>query len=327
MNLRLRRFHRLVFIICVISGTAFGQTQNCGCEDKPQIKVLAVVNGIKITKEDLSIETRTQVSLIQDTVVAARSQEVLRQINRLLIDTEAKRRGITAAQLIDLEVNGKVKQPTDKEAKAVYEEYRSRFAKDFKSVKNEIIAGLKTDREALRANEFGNALRAGAQITTSELPVTPPVNEADLDRVFATVNGVNITSRDVEQSLLPLIFRVQQQVYAFRKQDLDLKINDMLLEQEAKRLGISPQSLLNQNVKVRAPIVTEQQAREFYKNTNMRGDFKKVKFEIMQYLLEQEERKLSLAYAEQLRQAAAVQIYLTQPESPTLRQLCCNPVD
>ena len=155
------------------------------------------------------------------------------------------------------------------------------------------------------------------------------MNEADLERVFANVNGVNITSRDVEQSLLPLIFRVQQQVYAFRKQDLDLKINDMLLDQESKRLGTSPQSLINQNVKVRLPNITETQARAYYDEhkTRLAGAFSDLKVPIMQYLLEQEERKLFQAYADQLRKGAAVQIYLTEPQSPTLRQLCCNPVD
>ena len=90
---------------------------------------------------------------------------------------------------------------------------------------------------------------------------------------------------------------------------------------------MSPESLINQNVKGRVPIISDEQAREFYNKTKMREDFGKVKFQIMQYLFEQEQRKLSLTYADQLRQGAAVQIYLRQPESPTLRQLCCNPVD
>ena len=47
----------------------------------------------------------------------------------------------------------------------------------------------------------------------------------------------------------------------------------------------------------------------------------------MQYLQEQEAKKWFAAYAEELRKAAAVQIYLTAPTPPDLRQLCCNPVD
>ena len=305
------------------------QTPNCGCEDKPQITVLAVVNGIKITKQDLSIDTRTHVSLAQEAVILARNQEVRLQINKILLEAEAKRRGITKEKLLEIEVSAKITPPTEDDAKAFYERNKYRIAKDFKSLKNEIIKTLKTEREINRASEFTLALRAAAQVTISDQPVTPPANEADLERVFATVNGVSITSRDVEQSLLPLIFRVQQQVYAFRKQDLDLKINDMLLEAEAKRLGMSPRSVINQNVKLRVPIITSEQARAYYDEhkSKLQGSFNELKIPIMQYLLELEERKMFLAYAEQLRKSAAVQIYLTEPESPTLRQLCCNPVD
>lgn len=293
----------------------FSQAPDCGCEDKPQINVLAVVNGFKITKKDLSVDTQTQVTLAQDAVIVARSQELSRQINNLLLEAEAKRRGLTAAKLLELEVTAKITPPTGAEARELYERNKSRTSQDFKSVKNDIIARLRSERETLRAAEFANALRAGAKITVSNAPVTPPANEAELSRVFATVNGVNITSRDIEQALRPLIVRVQQQVYAIRKQDLDLRINDYLLDEEAKRLGTTPQALIDRNVKLKTPIVSEEQARAYYNENkkSLKGNFDDVKVQIMQYLTGQEERKLFLAYAEELRKGAAVQIYLNPP--------------
>ena len=293
----------------------FSQAPDCGCEDKPQINVLAVVNGFKITKKDLSVDTQTQVTLAQDAVIVARSQELSRQINNLLLEAEAKRRGLTAAKLLELEVTAKITPPTGAEARELYERNKSRTSQDFKSVKNDIIARLRSERETLRAAEFANALRAGAKITVSNAPVTPPANEAELSRVFATVNGVNITSRDIEQALRPLILRVQQQVYAIRKQDLDLRINDYLLDEEAKRLGTTPQALIDRNVKLKTPIVSEEQARAYYNENkkSLKGNFDDVKVQIMQYLTGQEERKLFLAYAEELRKGAAVQIYLNPP--------------
>ena len=160
------------------------QTPNCGCEDKPQITVLAVVNGIKITKQDLSIDTRTHVSLAQEAVILARNQEVRLQINKILLEAEAKRRGITKEKLLEIEVSAKITPPTEDDAKAFYERNKYRIAKDFKSLKNEIIKTLKTEREINRASEFTLALRAAAQVTISDQPVTPPANEADLERVF-----------------------------------------------------------------------------------------------------------------------------------------------
>lgn len=317
----------LLFLICVLSASsALAQTPNCGCEDHPEINVLAVVNGKKITKNDLSINIRTQVSLAQEEVITARSQAVNRMINDKLLEAEAKRRGLTAAQLLKQEVSAKIVQPTEDEARVIYEQ--KQINDDFKRVKHNIIAQLKSEREALRVAQFANSLRVGAQVNVSDdQPVTPPTSEEDLERIFATVNGVNITSRDVEQSLLPLIFDVQKRVYALRKQDVDLRINDLLLEEEAKRLGTTPRALLYQNV--RTSIVTDKEMREFHKRNKetLPGDYDDQKDRIVQLMLAQQLRNQIQAYSEQLRKGAAVQMYLTPPEQPNLRQLCCNPVD
>lgn len=311
----------MFYLLLLSSILAFAQNysgQDCGCEDKPQITVLAVVNGVKITKQDLSIDARTQVSLEQDKVIAARSHALNQHINHHLLEAEAKRRGLTRAQLLEFEVKSKIVEPTEEEAKAYYERNKNRGAPDFKHAKNEVFERMRSERETQRALQFANALRAGAQIQVSELPVTPPRTEADLARVFATVNGVGITSRDIEHGLRSTIHLVQQQVYNIRKQDLDLRINDLLLEHEAKRLETTPKALLDQYVRLRIPIITEEQARAYYEQhkSELKRDFDDLKVPIMQQLLALEERKLALAYADELRKGAAVQIYLTAPSPP-----------
>ncbi len=308
---------------------AIPQVPNCGCEQKPQLNVLAVINGVKITQRDLSIDTKTQISLAQDTVITARAQALNLQINKTLLEAEAKKRGLTTAKLLELEVTAKVIPPTEKEARAFYEQNKSRIGKSFSAVKNDILAQQRSERETVRANQFANQLRAGAQVSASNLLVTPPANEAELSRVFAVVNEMKITSQDIEQSLLPLIFRVQQQVYTLRKRDLDVRINDLLLEQEAKRLGTTPTALIDLNVRTKVPIVSEEQARAYYneQKSRLQGSFSELKGHIMQYLQEQEAQRWFATYAEELRKGAAVQIYLTVPSPPDLRQLCCNPVD
>jgi hypothetical protein len=318
------------WLLLTIASVVFAQIPpDCGCEQKPQINVLAVVNGVKITKKDLSIDTITQVNAVQDTVIMARSQALSQLVTKTVLDAEAKRRGLTVAKLLELELTAKVKEPTEADARAFYEENKTDRGRDYKSAKNEILAHLKSERQAARANEFANALRVAAQVSVAEQQVTPPANEAELARVFATVNGVNITSLDIEQSLLPLIFEVQKQVYAIRKRELDLKINDLLLEEEAKRLQTTPQALIYQNVRARMQIPTEEQARAFYEKNKAQfnAEFSKVKTQIFQYLLAEEQQKLVAAYSEQLRKGAAVQIYLTEPRPPNVRQLCCNPLD
>jgi hypothetical protein len=305
------------------------QTPDCGCEQKPQLTVLAVVNGVKITQRDLSIDARTQVSLAEETVIRTRAQELNRQINQMLFTAEARKRGLPKETLLVLEVKARVPEPTEAEARAFYEQNKNRIRRSFGDVKKDILDQMRIDRQNVRAVQYLNSLRAGAQIKASDLPVTPPENEADLARVFATVNGVNITSEDIEKELLPLIFMVQQEVYKIRKRDLDIRVNDLLLEQEAKRLGTTPKALVDLHVRTRAHIVSEDQARAYYKEqkANFKGKFSEHKFQIMQFLQGQESEKSLAAYAEELRKGAAVQVYLTPPTQPDLRQLCCNPVD
>ena len=318
------------WLIFLLVSTVFGQTPNCGCEQKPLLNVLAVVNGVKIRQDDLSVDTRTQVSLLQETVISARAGELDRQINQMLLEAEAKRRSLTTSMIVVLEVKARVVPPTEEDARTFYEQNRKRFGQSsFSDVKKDILTQLRTDRENVRAYQFLNGLRAGARITGANSQVTPPASASDLERVFATVNGVNITSSDIETSLLPLIFMVQQKVYELRKRDLDLRINDLLLDQEAKRLGTSTAALVNLNVKTKMRIVTEDQARALYEEHKAKfpGKFSENKFRIMLLLQAQEEQKQFLAYAEELRKGAAVQVYLTAPAQPDLRQLCCNPVD
>lgn len=315
-------------VVSLLLFISFSQAPACGCEQKPEINVLAVVNGVKIKRSDLSIDAQTQVSIAQDTVILARSRQLELKINDVLVEAEAKRRGITTAKLLEFEVTSKITPPTEADAKEFYERNKNR-GQSFSSVKNNILAQLRAEREAARARQFANSLRALAKIAIADQPVTPPTNEAELSRVFANVNGVDITSSDIETSLLPLIFQVQQQVYALRKRDLDLRITEILLEQEAKRLGTTTQALIYQNVNTKVPIVTEQQARALY-NANkaqLNRDFSDVKIMLMQYLMELERLKVLSAYAEQLRSESAVQVYLTEPKPPNLRELCCNLVD
>jgi hypothetical protein len=50
---------KLLFVLLVMFAmsaplAAQNQVSDCGCEDKPLPEILGVVNGVKITKQDLS---------------------------------------------------------------------------------------------------------------------------------------------------------------------------------------------------------------------------------------------------------------------------------
>jgi hypothetical protein len=146
----------------------------------------------------------------------------------------------------------------------------------------------------------------------------PSFNPADRATVLAIVNDKQITNADIENSLRPLIFNIQEEVYALRKQDLELKVNDTLLSQEAQKKGVTTRALLDTEVSAKVPRVSDAQAQAFYDQNKDRisGEFAQVKAQIIQYLQESKDQEATLAFAQQLRRAATVQINLTAPVSP-----------
>lgn len=294
------------------------QTVDCGCEDKPLPEVLGVVNGVKITKQDLSQETRSRVEQLQRQVIEARERELDLQIDSLLLANEAKKRGVSQSQVIKDEIIAKVKTPSDTDAQAFYDKNKASIKGEFKNEKNNIIEFLLYQRQQEEAQKLAERLRAAAQVKVLAKPTAPALTTADRARVLAVVNDKQITMGDIEDSLRPLIFNVQEQVYALRKQDLELKINDTLLAQEAQKKGITTRALLDAELSARVPAVTEAQAQEFYNQNKDRisGEFAELKTQIIQYMKEEKEQAATLAYAEQLRRAGKVEMNLTAPESP-----------
>ncbi len=291
---------------------------DCGCEDKRLSDVLGVVNGVKITKQDLSPETRTRVEQLQREVIDARQRELDLQIDSLLLEAEAKKRQVSPSQVIKDEVIAKVQAPTETEAQAFYDKNKTEIKAEFKDAKADIIRYLTFQRQQELARKLAGRLRANTQVKVLAKPSAPPVSEADRARVLAVVNGKQITMNDIENSLRPLIFNVQEQVYSLRKQDLDLKINDTLLSQEAQKRQMTTRALLEQEVTAKVPRVTEAQAQEFYTQNKDRisGEFAQTKEQIVQYIQENKEQEATRAFAEQLRRASTVQINLVAPESP-----------
>ena len=292
--------------------------EDCGCEGKPLPDIIATVNGVKIMVKDIDEPIASRVQALQQEIINARKREVDLQINSKLLEAEAKKRGTTANKLIEQEIVAKTKEPTEAEAQAFYDQNKTRINGEFKDVKKDIIEYLKADRQRAEAAELAKRLRAAADVKIVVAEATPPATEAERARLFATVNGERITSGDVEDSLRPMIFESQEQIYELRKQQLDLRINDMLLEQEALKRKITARALIDAEITSKVKPVTEADAQKFYDENKDRvnGEYAQLKPQIMQYLSQQESRRAEGVFADQLRKAAAIQISLPAPEPP-----------
>ena len=289
--------------------------EDCACESQVLPEALAIVNDVRITRNDIARATRDSVSQLQTQVIEARKRELDLQINSRLLANESKRRGIGTTKLLEQEVVAKVKAPTDTEAQTFYDQNKERIEGDFKDVKEDIVRYLLDQRQRVEAKKFADLLRT-AETKVFEADVTPPRNETERARVLATVSGETITSGDVEDSLKPIIFGIQQRVYKLRKDELELCVNDTLLVQEAQKRKVTVNALLDLEVKPKA--VTEEQVHVFFEQNKERvsGDFTQSRDSIIRYLEQTEVRVAERAFVEKLRAAASIQILLVAPESP-----------
>jgi len=305
----------VLLIMSVLTAPVAAQVADCGCEDKPLPEILGVVNGVKITKQDLSPETRARVEQLQGQVVEARERELDLQIDSMLLETEAKKRGVTPSQVIKDEVVAKMQAPTEADAQAFYEKNKPTIQAEFKDEKNNILEFLRYQRQQELAQKLAERFRATAQIKILAKPSAPPANDADRARVLAVVNDKQITLGNIEDSLRPLIAKVQEQVYKLRKQDLELKVNDTLLSQEAQKKGVTTRALLDAEVSAKVARVTDAEAQAFYDQNKERisGDFAQTKAQIVEYMQEGKEQEATIAFAAQLRRASTVQINLPAP--------------
>ncbi|HJR09505.1 MAG TPA: thioredoxin domain-containing protein [Pyrinomonadaceae bacterium] len=294
------------------------QTDNCGCEGEPLPDVVAVVNGVRISKQDVDERIKPQIEELRKTVIEARQREVDLQINSRLLEAEAKKRGKSTNKLLEEEILAKVPEPTEAEAQTFYDANKSKINGEFKDVKADIISYLREQRQRDEAKKFADRLRATAQVKVLVPVATPPTSAADRARVFAVVNGEQLTSASVEDSLKPLIYSAQERTYQLRKTEVDLRINDSLLEQEAQKRKVTTAALLDAEVASKLKPVTEAEARTFYDENKERinGEFAQLKDQIIQYLQENQKRNLQTAFADQLRKAATLQINLRAPEAP-----------
>ncbi len=308
---------------------AAAKLEDCGCEAGPLPEVLATVNGIKITLADLSPAAVQRVQAMQQEVVEARKQILGVKINSILLEAEAKKRGVTNQKLFEDEVVSKTVQPTAADAQAYFTQARQQIeqqagrAVDFNEIKDQIVAYLLNQRQNERSNAFAESLRVASGVKSIPTDVKPPANDAERARVLVTVGGRAITAGEIEEDLRPLVAQTQEQVYLLRKNDVDQRVNDILLSQEAQKRGVTERALLESEISSKVPVVTEAQAQDFYNKNKERisggGDFTQLKYQIIQFMQSEEQRKLESALVARLRNGATVQTFVTPPPVPVYK--------
>ncbi len=132
---------------------------------------------------------------------------------------------------------------------------------------------------------------------------------------LAEVDGVFITSEEVEKSLASQLSKLEEQIYNLKRQRVNALIDEKLLEKEAAKRGISVTALLDAEVTSKVGLVTEQEIESFYQahKGQIKSDDAQVRGQIRSHLQNQKLQARREAFLETLRSQAKVVIHLKAP--------------
>ncbi|MBI4200103.1 MAG: thioredoxin domain-containing protein [Chloroflexi bacterium] len=132
---------------------------------------------------------------------------------------------------------------------------------------------------------------------------------------LAEVDGVLITSEEVEKALATQLTQLEEQIYNLKRQRVEALINEKLLAKEAKKRGISVPALLDAEVTSKVGLVTEQEIENFYQanKAQIKGEEEKVREQIRSHLQNQKLQTRREAFLQSLRSQAKVVVNLKPP--------------
>ena len=135
------------------------------------------------------------------------------------------------------------------------------------------------------------------------------------DTVLATIGSTKITEAQVDEKARPQLSAIQSQVYTAKKRALDDLIDDYLIEQAAKKAGLSKEAYLKRQVDDKAPAPTEQEMKAFYdQNQNrIRQPYDRIKLPLQAYMKRQKTTAARDELVAKLRQEAGVKVMLKAP--------------
>lgn len=283
----------------------------------PPLGALAIVNGQSITMADLDPKVGEVVGGFDKNLPDLRRDALDARINNLLLENEAQKRKVTGDQLMDAEVNSRITDPTEAEIKAVFDANQQRIGNaDLASVRPQIVSYLRNQSAQKLAGEFITRLRSSHSVVMGAANVNAP-NLAPAT-VLATVDGRAITASEFEERLKPVVYKLRREIFEAEARAVDMRINQLLLEAEAKKRNLTAENLFKVEVadKVRQP--TDAEVTKFYEDNKGRiqGDLASLRGDIANLLKDQQISRLEYDFAQRLRAGAALQIFLTEPEPP-----------
>jgi protein-disulfide isomerase len=248
----------------------------------------------------------------------ARQRAVDARLGSMLVFAEAKKRGKSAGQFIESEINARVPPPSEPEVQAAYEANRAQLGGvDLETARPQLINYLRNQRREELYAALINRLKM-TNVVTKNADVNAPSLASGT--VIAAVNGEPLRVEAINERVKAYAYKKERYIYDLRKRALDRRINDLLIVAEANKRKVGPEEVVRLEIteKIKAP--TEAEVSNFYNENKAQipGDLASVRTAIVGYLQQQQQEKLEVDLANRLRAASKIQLFLREPEIPVM---------
>ena len=310
----------LVLVVSSIAPVAAQQSDSCECEvQRPA--TLAVVDGVAIATADVEADAEPYVAPIKQQMQQMRESALQTLITNRLIELEAAKRGVTVTGLYQLEIVEKADEPTAEDVRIFYERNRAGMeGKSLDEVYEQLAQFIRSQRQQVQMTILTTDLRSAAKIEVHEYSPQPPATPEDRARALATINGSKITLGELEDVLRAPMYALRHQVWEVERQALDNRVDDVLIEREAQRRGVSLQAIADAEIIPKAKKVDAFDASKFYNENKQQfggRPFAEVKDDLVRLLNVREQLQAKAAFAVNLRKTATIKINLVEPAPPT----------
>lgn len=301
----------LLILLCslILSTTATAQNDD---------EILAKINDTPLTIKDLDFQTRQVIEGLPRLIEDLRKRELQNEINKLLFESEAKTQKISVSKLLETNVLSRVSSPSAQQVEAVYQANQASFeGKTFEQAKSRIINYLRRESENQLSNDFAEKLKSTHKVTSGV-----DVNDLNLKPadILVTVDAQTLTAERFNERLRPLEYNLRFDVYQQKQVSVENTIFSNLIFLEAKKRGVQPEVIIQQEVTEKVKTPTEIEARKFFdaQKPKPKVAFESAKTEVISFLEQQQIQSLQIALRDKLLRQNKIQVLFKQPEPPIL---------
>jgi protein-disulfide isomerase len=174
-------------------------------------------------------------------------------------------------------------------------------------------SALSTRKEYIMKWNAGYASVLIAGLCLGLTPALQGQEESSSATVVAKVSGHNLTMADLQQKEGGKLLQAEYQYYLNERKALEELIDNRLLADEAQRLNISLDQLLNTEVYKGVKDPTEDQLEVYYEGLDTQEPYEAVRADVLEHLRELRRTKARAAYVENLRKQANINVMLQPP--------------